>query len=89
MGATHTLYRHPKATTHHATAVAVADGTTTHTVDIRKVQDILVAQDVPLPRRDDVDPAYTQLCEEKEYGLYTAMAKKAHEEQDISSYRQW
>ncbi|MBR2755870.1 MAG: FAD-dependent oxidoreductase [Lachnospiraceae bacterium] len=72
-----------------AAAVAVADGTTTHTVDIRKVQDILVAQDVPLPRRDDVDPAYTQLCEEKEYGLYTAMAKKAHEEQDISSYRQW
>ncbi|MCQ2530474.1 MAG: FAD-dependent oxidoreductase [Lachnospiraceae bacterium] len=72
-----------------AAAVAIADGTTTHDVNIKKVQDILVSQDVPLPRRDDVDPSYTELCEEHEYGLYTAMAKKAKAEADISSFRQW
>ena len=77
-----------------AAAVAVADGTTAHGVDIRRVQDILVAQDVPLPRRSDVDPSYMELVEEKQYGLYTDMAKKAREEADkgsgsLKSFRQW
>lgn len=75
-----------------AAAVAVADGTTAHNVDIKKVQDILVAQDVPLPRRDDVDPSYMALVEEKEYGLYTDMAKKAREEAgqgSLKGFRQW
>ncbi len=63
-----------------AAAVAVADGTTAHAVDIKKVQDILVDQDVPLPRNakfEAKDPSYRQLCEEKEYGLYTDKAKLA------------
>ncbi len=77
-----------------AAAVAVADGTTLRDVDIRKVQDILVAQDVPLPRREDVDPGYTACCEAHEYGLYTGLAQKARKAaeeggEDISGYRQW
>lgn len=74
-----------------AAAVAVADGTTVRNVDIKKVQDILVDQDVPLPRNEKFrakDPSYEALVEEKEYGLYTALAKKAREE-GIDSYRQW
>lgn len=72
-----------------AAAVAIADGATVRNVDIKKVQDILVAQDVPLPRRDDVDPSLTEVCEAHQYGLYTQLAKRAAE--DISSldaYRQ-
>lgn len=66
-----------------AAAVALADGTTAHTVDIRKVQDILVDQDVPLPRNakfEAKDPSYRELCEAKEYGLYTDKAKIAKEQ---------
>jgi hypothetical protein len=73
-----------------AAAVAAADGTTVRTVDIKKVQDILVQQDVPLPRHPGVDPSYTKCCEDHEYGLYTELAKKARAEADsIKSYRQW
>ena len=72
-----------------AAVVALSDGTSVRNVNIKKVQDILVAQDVPLPRREDVDPGLTEVCEKYEYGLYTELAKKAAE--DISSldaYRQ-
>ena len=44
-----------------AAAVALSDGTSVRNVDIKKVQDILVAQDVPLPRRRDVDPVLTEV----------------------------
>lgn len=72
-----------------AAAVAVANGTTTKNVDIRKVQNILIDQDVPLPRNDRVDKALTECCEEHEYGLYTELAKKAHEEAgSLKTYRQ-
>ncbi len=68
---------------------AIQDGVTVRNVDIRKVQDVLVQQDVPLPRRDDVDPSYTQCCEEHQYGLYTDLAKKAHENpEEFEKYRQ-
>ena len=66
-----------------AAAVAVADGTTVRSVDIKKVQDILVRQGVPLPRRGDVDPALTQNCEEHEYGMYTEVSKKMREEMSL------
>ena len=81
-----------------AAAVAVADGTTAHTVDIRKVQDILVDQDVPLPRNEKFrakDPSYEQFVEEHQHGLYTDMAKKAAEEaqkqggETLGKFRQW
>lgn len=73
-----------------AAAVAVADGATVRNVNIKKVQDILAGeQDVPLPRNEHTDPSYTQLCEEHEYGLYTAMAKKAREATGIADFRQW
>ena len=72
-----------------AAAVAVADGTSVRNVDIKKVQDILVAQDVPLPRRDDVDPSLTELCETYEYGLYTELAKAAAKDASaLDEYRQ-
>lgn len=77
-----------------AAAVAVADGTTVREVNIRKVQDILCDQDVPLPRNPKTDPSYTQCCEEHEYGLYTDLAKQARAAaegngDDIHKYRQW
>ena len=78
--------------------MAVSDGTTAHTVDIRKVQDILVDQDVPLPRNEKFrakDPSYEQFVEEHQHGLYTDMAKKAAEEaqkqggETLGKFRQW
>ncbi len=61
-----------------AAAVAVADNSSAHTVDIRKVQDILAGeQDVPLPRNPHTDPSYTENMLAHERGLYTEMAKKA------------
>ncbi|NLL38691.1 MAG: FAD-dependent oxidoreductase [Clostridiales bacterium] len=73
-----------------AAAVAVADGTTARDVNIRKVQDILVEQNVPLPRHSGTDPSYTECCEAHEYGLYTDLAKKARAEADgLKEYRQW
>ncbi len=73
-----------------AAAVAVADGTTVHAVDIKKVQDILAGeQDVPLPRNGHTDKSYTECCEAHQYGLYTAMAKQAREAAGIADFRQW
>lgn len=73
-----------------AAAVAVSEGTTVHEVDIKKVQDILVAQDVPLPRHPGVDPSYMECVETHEYGLYTDLAKKAKENKDnLKNFRQW
>ena len=73
-----------------AAAVAVADGTTARDVNIRKVQDILVEQNVPLPRHSGTEPSYTECCEAHEYGLYTDLAKKARAEADgLKEYRQW
>lgn len=76
-----------------AAVVAVMDGSTAHTVDIKKVQDILVDQDVPLPRNEKFlqkDPSYQTFVEEHAYGLYTDLAKKAKEERDaLNSFRQW
>ena len=60
-----------------AAAVALADGTSVRNVNIKKVQDVLIDQDVPLPRNPRTDPALTQFCEEHEYGLYTEMAREA------------
>lgn len=68
-----------------AAAVAVADGTTVHNVNIRKVQDILVDQDVPLPRNakfEAKDPSYKEMVEEKQHGLYTDKAKLAKEQKE-------
>ena len=73
-----------------AAAVAVADGTTVRSVDIKKVQDILCDQDVPLPRNAKTDPSYTECCEQHEYGLYTGLAQKARESAGgMKAYRQW
>ncbi len=76
-----------------AAAVALADGTTLRNVDIQKVQDILVDQDVPLPRNEKFiakDPSYQALVEEKNYGTYTELAKKAREsEEQLKKFRQW
>ncbi len=63
-----------------AAAVCVKDGTTTHNVDIRKVQKILCTeQDVPLPRQENTDPALVRELEEYKYGTYTEAAKKIRE----------
>jgi len=73
-----------------AAAVAVQDGVSVREVDIRKVQNILIDQDVPLPRNDRVDKSYMEVCRQHEYGLYTDLAKKAREQADsIKEYRQW
>lgn len=72
-----------------AAAVSVTDKTTVHDVNIERVQDILVEQDVPLPRHAGVDPLLTELCEEHNYGLYTKMAKMAAENpEEFAKYRQ-
>ena len=72
-----------------AAAVAAEQGTTVRDVDIKRVQDILVEQDVPLPRRKDVDPEYTELLEANDYGLYTKIAKMAKENpEEVLKYRQ-
>ncbi len=74
-----------------AAAVIVADKSSTHTVDIRKIQDILAGeQDVPLPRNAHTDPSYMECLVAHEYGLYTEAAKKAREAKDAASvYRHW
>ena len=74
-----------------AAAVIVAEGSTTHTVNVSKVQDILAGeQDVPLPRNAHTDPSYMECLVEHEYGLYTEAAKKAREAKDATgTYRHW
>ena len=72
-----------------AAAVALSDGVNVRCVDISKVQNILIDQDVPLPRNDRVDKSYMEVCEAHQYGLYTEYAKKAREEVDaLKDYRQ-
>ena len=69
--------------------VHICHVSTARSVDIKKVQEILVDQDVPLPRNSRVDKALTECCEEYQYGLYTDLAKKAHAEADaLKGYRQ-
>lgn len=68
-----------------AAAVAIADGSTAHAVDIRKVQDILVDQDVPLPRNarfEAKDPSYRRCVEDHQHGLYTDKARQAREQRE-------
>ena len=74
-----------------AAAVAIADGTTAHKVNIKKVQDILARdQDVPLPRNPYTDPSYMQNVVDHEYGLYTQLAKNAREKAGyLSGVRQF
>ena len=73
-----------------AAAVAIADNVNVRSVDISKVQNILIDQDVPLPRNERVDKSYMEVCEAHEYGLYTDLAKKAREESGgLKDYRQW
>ena len=82
-----------------AAAVAVEEGTTTHGVNIRKVQDILVDQVVPLPRNEKFaakDPTYQECVEAHEYVLYTDLAKEAKkaresqgESEKLKAFRQW
>ena len=74
-----------------AAAVIVADGSTTHTVNVSKVQDILAGeQNVPLPRNSHTDPSYMENLVEHEYGLYTEPAKKARANNDAAgTYRHW
>ena len=54
-----------------AAAVAVKDGSTAHTVDIKKVQYILShEQNVPLPRQDNTDPQLVADLEACDYGRH-------------------
>ena len=72
-----------------AAAVAVTDGTSVRDVNIERVQDILVDQDVPLPRHPKTDPYLTELCEEFDYGHYTKLSRMAKEDPNqFISYRQ-
>ena len=60
-----------------AAAVAIKDGKTTHTVDIKKVQKILCEQqNVPLPRQENTDPELVRQLEEDHYGIMTQGAKR-------------
>lgn len=60
-----------------AAAVCVQEGTTTHGVNIKRVQEVLCTeQDVPLPRQDNTDPELVRQLEEYQYGTMTPMAKK-------------
>ena len=60
-----------------AAAVAVKDGTTTATVDIKKVQYILShEQDVPLPRQDNTNKEMVADLEACNYGRDDPRAKK-------------
>ena len=73
-----------------AAAIAVEKGTGTHDVDIRAVQDVLVDQNVPLPRNAKVDKCYMELVKENEYGLNNDLARRVRENpDDLSAYRQY
>ena len=64
-----------------AAAVCIDKGTTTHNVDIKRVQYILShEQDVPLPRQDNTDPELMHELEECEYGIMNDAAKKIRAE---------
>lgn len=74
-----------------AAAVIVAEGSSAHTVNIARVQDILAGeQDVPLPRNAHTDASYMENLVEHEYGLYTEPAKIARASRDATgTYRDW
>ena len=74
-----------------AAAVIVADSSSTHTVNVAKVQDILAGeQDVPLPRNAHTDASYMENLVAHEYGLYTEPAKIARANKDAAgTYRHW
>lgn len=64
-----------------AAAICVQDNTTTHNVDIKKVQKILCYdQDVPLPRQENTDPDLVKALEEFKYGTEMPLAKKIRAE---------
>jgi len=64
-----------------AAAVAINEGTTTHNVNVKRVQDILcMEQDVPLPRRENTDPELIRELEESKYGTMSEAAKKVRSE---------
>lgn len=68
-----------------AAAVAVDQNSTAHSVNIARVQDILVDQDVPLPRNAKFmakDPTYQEMVEEHQYGLYTDKAILAKQQKE-------
>ena len=59
-----------------AAAVCVKEGTTTHNVNIGRVQKILCTeQDVPLPRQENTDPELIRALEECKYGTMAPNAK--------------
>jgi len=68
-----------------AAAVALEQGTTVRDVDIRRVQAILVEQDVPIPRNPKTDPELEEYVRAREYGLYTEFAKAAKAAGDARS----
>ena len=74
-----------------AAAVIVAEGSSTHSVNISKVQDILAGeQDVPLPRNAHTDPSYMECLVAHEHGLYTEAARIARQNKDAAgTYRHW
>ena len=60
-----------------AAAVCVDEGTTTHNVNIKRVQYILShEQDVPLPRQDNTNQELVRELEECQYGIMNEVAKK-------------
>ena len=64
-----------------AAAVAIKDGTTTHNVDVKRVQKILCTeQDVPLPRQENTNPELVRQLEDYKYGTMTEAAKKVRSE---------
>ncbi len=73
-----------------ASAIAIKDAVNVRNANIKVVQDILAGeQDVPLPRNCHTDSSYTELVKEKEYGLYTNLAKQARENpEEFAKYRQ-
>jgi len=73
-----------------AAAVALKNGTNVRNVDIKEVQNILVDQDVPIPRHPKTDPSLMKLLEDHDYGLYTNLARLAKEKpEEFKKYRQW
>jgi len=67
-----------------AAAVAINEGTTTHNVNVKRVQKILCEeQDVPLPRQENTNPELVRQLEEYKYGTMTETAKKVRQEAGI------
>ena len=61
-------------------SVAIADGATAKTVDIKKVQKSLCEeQDVPLPRQANTDKSLVEELESINYGRDTERARKIRE----------